>query len=93
MTVLIFTILSILIIAVQLLLCFKTKRVWLRLLPTILSGGVTVALFVLVRTATGWEAIGYLLLWLGAGLLFVVDLFAWILFAILRRLRKKEERE
>ena len=91
LTVLIFTALSILIITVQLLLCFKIKRVWLRLIPTLLIGGVTVAFYVLLRLATGWEVIGYLLLLLGAGLLFVVDFFAWILFAILRRLKKREQ--
>ena len=76
----------------QLLLCLKTRRaIWRALLPLACVAAV-VLFYVLARLATGWEAIGYVLLFVlsflplgGCLLAFAV----WALILLLRRMREK----
>ena len=46
----------------QLLLCFKTKKLLLRLLPSLLLTVTTVFLFIMIRVTTDWDAFGYAIL-------------------------------
>ncbi len=60
---------------IQLLLCFKARRLIVRLLPVLLLLLATVILAVMLFTADGWDAFGYLILiYISGGMLAVCGL-------------------
>lgn len=60
METLIITIICLILFAVQLLLCFKVKKLALKLIPAVLLL-IALALFtVLTMTATGWDSPAYI---------------------------------
>ena len=71
-------------LAVQLLLCLKVKRVWIRLIPTVLSVLATVGLIVMMTQSDGWDVLGYLLLVICSFALVGACAVAWIIWAIIR---------
>ena len=76
----------------QLLLCFKVKRIVLRLLPSIVLFAATAIFFAFIYIADGWDSLGYLFLALFTGFLLLVCGLAWLVWAIVRaasRARKK----
>ena len=76
----------------QLLLCFKVKRIVLRLLPSIVLFAATAIFFAFIYIADGWDSLGYLFLALFTGFMLLVCGLAWLVWAIVRaasRARKK----
>ena len=78
---------------VQLLLCFKAKRIFFRLLPSVILAAAAAVFFCMMRAATDWDAIGYAILGVFAGVLLLASGLAWGLWALLRNIRKKKNRE
>ena len=77
------------ILAVQ-LLCFRAKRLLLRLLPVILLFAATVVLVILAYAASGWSGLGYIILALFTAILTGVCVVAWGIRWIVRLVRKKK---
>lgn len=78
------------VLPIQLLLCFKVKKRLLRLLPSIVLTGTTIFLFVMMRTAKDWDAIGYAILGVFSGVLLVFSGLAWGIWAIVAAIKKKK---
>lgn len=75
----------VLVLILQLLLCFKTKYLLIKLIPVILLIISTVVFCVLSACIGGWDSFGYLFFaLLSFGLLFVCG-FVWIIWAIGRK--------
>ena len=55
------------VLPIQLLLCFKVKPIFLRLLPSILLTGTTILLFAMMAASRDWDAIGYAVLGVFSG--------------------------
>lgn len=79
--------------ALQLFLCLRVRRAVWRALPPLLCVAMIVLFYVLARLATGWEALGYVLLFVlsllplgGCLLAFGV----WAIILLLRRVREKK---
>ena len=72
----------------QIFLCFRVRRLWLRLLPSILFFILALALFVLTWLTNGWDALGYLLLALGALLLLLSVGLGWATWGLVLFLKK-----
>lgn len=71
-----------LVLILQLLLCYKTKKKLIQLLPMILLAISTVVFCVLSACIGGWDAFGYLFFAiLSFGLLFVCGV-VWVIWAI-----------
>ena len=77
----------------QLFLCLRTRRVYLRILPVLLCIATVIVFYVLARNSTSWDAIGYVLLFVlsllplgGCLLAFGV----WAIILLLRYARKKK---
>ena len=66
----------------QAVLCFKVRRLWIRLLPTALCFCGAVILFCLARAMTDWSALGYLLISAFVGVLFCACLIGWGIWGI-----------
>lgn len=74
---------------IQLLLCLRSRRVWVRLIPTVLSVLVAAVFFGMIYLFEGWDAIGYLLLAIIACFPAATCIFAWLIFGIVCIFRKK----
>ena len=68
----------------QLLLCFKVKRIVLRLLPSIVLFAATAIFFAFIYIADSWDSLGYLFLALFTGFMLLVCGLAWLVWAIVR---------
>ena len=79
-----------LLFALQLFLCFKVKRIWLRILPTIIAFATTVVFSAMIFITDGWDAIGYLILALCAAIMTAVTALALIIYAIITAIRKRK---
>ncbi len=77
-------ILSVLTLSLQLLLCFKAKKLFSRLLPMILFAILTVVFFVLIFLSEGWDSIGFLLLAICAAALLLVCGIGWGIWGIIQ---------
>lgn len=75
---------------VQLLLCFKAKKLLLRLLPSLLLTITTVFLFIMMRTTTDWDAVGYAILFIFSAVLLIFSGIAWSVWAIIKLIKKKK---
>ena len=75
------------VLSIQLLLCFKTKRLLLRLLPLFVLTASTVFLFIMMRITTDWGAIGYAILFVFSGVLLAFSGMAWGIWAIIKLIK------
>ena len=78
----------IVVFAVQLLLCLLSRRVFVRLIPTILAVLCAGFCFAMVFFSDGWDAIGYLLLAIIAAFPLATCLLAWLIFLVIWIIRK-----
>lgn len=78
------------VLPIQLLLCFKVKKILLRLLPTIVFTSITVFFFVMMSCTKDWAAIGYAILGVFSGVLLVFSGLAWGIWAVSGRIKKKQ---
>ena len=79
------------VLPVQLLLCFKVKNTFIRLLPSILLAITTIFLFCLMYSAEEWDAIGYALLGVFSGVMLIVVGIAWCIWAVVRAINKRKK--
>ena len=78
------------ILAIQLLLCFKVKNLFLRLLPSFALTVCTIIFFAMMWLATDWDAIGYAILFVFSGVLLISSGVAWGAWAIVKLIRKQK---
>ena len=79
-----------LVLAIQLLLCFKVKNLFFRLLPSFVLTASTIFLFIMMRITTDWGAIGYAILFVFSGVLLVFSGIAWGIWAIIKLIKKRK---
>ena len=69
----------------QILLCFKSKRIWVKGLPAMLLVVSTIVFSVCSARIGGWDAFGYLFFaFLSFGLIIVCGI-GWVIWAIVRK--------
>lgn len=76
------------VIIVQFLLCFKVKRIVLRLLPTAVLFAATAVFLVLTVITEGLDVIGYLLLTVYTGAMLISCGVVWGVFAIVKLIKR-----
>lgn len=86
--VLIFSI--IVLLPIQLLLCFRVKSTVIRLLPIILLSIPTLIFIVMSTTTHGWDGLGYIFLAIFAGFMMLICGVAWGVWAIIKHKQKKK---
>ena len=79
------------VLPIQLLLCFKVKPVFLRLLPSILLTGTTILLFAMMAASRDWDAIGYAVLGVFSGVLLVFSGIGWGIWGLVALIRKRNK--
>lgn len=72
-------------LTIQLILCFKVKRIFIKLLPIALLIVSTIVFFICCTSVNGWDALGYLFFaLLSFGLIFVCGI-GWGIWAVAKR--------
>ena len=79
------------VLPIQLLLCFKVKPVFLRLLPSILLTGTTILLFAMMAASRDWDAIGYAVLGVFSGVLLIFSGIGWGIWGLVALIRKRNK--
>ena len=78
------------ILPVQLLLCFKIRKIVIRLLPVMVLSVLTAVLSLLAAVTSGWDSLGYIVLAVFTGIMLLVCGGAWGIWAIVKRMKKSE---
>ena len=86
--VLIFSI--VVLLPIQLLLCFKVKSRAIRLLPVILLSIPTIIFTVMSVAITGWDGLGYIFLAIFTGFMLLMCGVGWGIWAISKHIKKKK---
>ena len=86
--VLIFSI--VVLLPIQLLLCFKVKSRAIRLLPVILLSIPTIIFTVMSVAITGWDGLGYIFLAIFTGFMLLMCGVGWGIWAISKLSKKKK---
>ncbi|MBR2937416.1 MAG: hypothetical protein IKB80_02845 [Oscillospiraceae bacterium] len=72
----------------QILLCFKSKKMWVKILPAMLLVLSAIVFSICSARIGGWDAFGYLFFaFLSLGLIIVCGI-GWIIWAIVRKRNK-----
>ena len=80
----------VILLPVQLLLCFKVRRVWIRLLPALLCCVLILFFLVIAGFFSGFDSIGYVIFAIYAACMLVVCGLGWGIWAIAHMIRKKK---
>lgn len=72
----------VLVIALQVLLCFKVKKVVIKLLPIIILLIVAAFLLVMAQFSSGWDNLGYLILAIFVGIMLLACAIGWIVWLV-----------
>ena len=86
--VLIFSI--VVLLPIQLLLCFKVKSRAIRLLPVILLSIPTIIFTVMSVAITGWDGLGYIFLAIFTGFMLLMCGVGWGIWATSKLIKKKK---
>ena len=73
---------------IQLLLCFKVKSKSIRLLPIILLSIPTLIFIVMSTTTQGWDGLGYIFLAVFTGFMMLICCVGWGIWAISKLIKK-----
>lgn len=74
----------------QLFLCFRVKSVAIRLLPAVIFGVLTVLFGILSQSAEGWDGLGYAVLAIYTAILLLACAVCWLVWGIVRASKKKQ---
>ena len=75
---------------IQLLLCFKVKSKAIRLLPVILLSIPTIIFVMMSVAITGWDGLGYIFLAIFTGFMLLMCGVGWGIWAINKLVKKKK---
>ena len=76
-----------LILPCQLLLCFKAKKVLVRLIPSFIFIFSSALFIILSRTAMDWSALFYIICAVYSGILLLMCVVGWIIFGIIKAVK------
>ncbi len=79
----------IIVLPIQLLLCFKVKKLIVRLIPMLVTAISTQIFGLLMIYSGGWNTLGYVLLMIMSCVLLAASLFDWGIWAVVSKIRRK----
>ncbi len=78
------------ILPAQLLLCFKIRKIVIRLLPVMVLSVLTAVFSLLAAVTSGWDSLGYIVLAVFAGMMLLACGGAWGIWSIAKHMKKGE---
>ena len=85
-------IVGVLVLLLQILLCLKVKKLWIRLIPAVVFFALTVVFTVLLFVSEGWDAIGYLLLAIFFAVFLAASVVGWVIAAIVKAIMARKNK-
>ncbi len=79
---------SLLIFILQFLLCLKSKKFLIKLIPLIFLSALAIVFFTCSIFVDGWDTIGYIFIALFAVALLFICVIAWVLQSIIKKIKK-----
>lgn len=79
----------VLVLPLQLLLCIKVRRLWVRLLPVGIFLALGLIFVCLAAGAVGWDGLGYAIFAAYAGMLTLVSGLGWGVWGLMKLIRKR----
>ena len=76
------------VLPIQLLLCFKVKNLFCKLLPSVVLAAFVVFFFVKMRLSTDWTAIGFVILGISFAVLLLFSGIGWGIWAGVKLVKK-----
>lgn len=89
LTVTVIAVCAVIVLPLQLFLCFKVKNQLLRLLPVLLLLIAGVVMMALASSAEGWDGLGYLILALYCAFMLLACGIAWIVWTFVHYIKRK----
>ena len=80
-------IITLILLLAQIILCFKVKRLIIRLAPAAILAAITTLLLIATLTSFGWNSLGYLILTLWAAVLLAACGLGWAIWGISRLIK------
>lgn len=77
------------VLPIQLILCFRAKKRFIKLLPAVVFGVMALVFYVIAITSRDWSALIYVIIAIFSGVLLLFSGIAWGIWAITRLFRKK----
>lgn len=77
------------VLPLQLLLCWKAKKLFVKLLPTILLGSAMFAFYISGIASRDWSAMIYAILAIASAVLLFFSGIGWVVFAVVNFFRKR----
>ena len=87
----VFVLSVVVLLLIQLLLCFKVKNKVIRLLPAILLSIFTIFFVAMASTATDWENLGYIFPIIFIGVMWLMCGIAWGIWGSIKLIKKKKD--
>lgn len=87
------TIICLLLLATQLLLCFKVKKLVVKLIPAVLLLIALAVFMILLLIASGWDSLGYVVFVILSGIFMIPCAAGWVIWAICYFVKKRKNRE
>ena len=82
-------VIGLIILALQLVLCFKAKKLIVKLLPAILLVAAIILFYVLIFIIQDRSAIGFGIFAVFAEVLLFFDVVAWVIWGIIKLIKKE----
>ena len=79
------------VLPVQLILCFRAKKLLIKLLPAILLAVTAITFYIMAITAKDWSGFAYMIVTVFFGVLLIFSGIAWGIWAIVRLVKKKNQ--
>lgn len=89
LTTLVLIVSIVILLPLQLLLCFKVKKLLFRLLPIIILSVLTIAFIVMNFLIPGWDGLGYLFFAIFSGFMIFMCGVGWGIWAISAKAKKR----
>lgn len=89
----IITVFSALVIFVQLLLCFKFKNKFIKLIPSAVITAFATVFYILGERTEGWDSLAYGILVIFCLILLLVCVVSWIIGEIIKKARKQNQQK
>lgn len=84
---------GVIILTIQLLLCFKAKMLFIRLLPNVATTILALIFYIKSELASGWDGLGFALIAIYVALLGAVCLLGWAIWGITYGIKKWQQKK
>lgn len=84
---------ALVVLPIQLLLCFRLKKLAVKLIPTVLLIVAFVVFVFLKLNSMDWDALAYGIAAVYIGVWLVIDLLAWIIWTIIYFVKMKKNKQ